>query len=286
LPIRVDLGAIFVSIEPSRSKWLITSLSPGGGEEDVQVRCRGGRLGGLFERFEVLREKAMARTGQMFPTIVIQEAGLDGFWIHRALQAEAIENHVVDPASIATSRCARRAKTDKIDGEALVRAFLAYKRGEPRVCSMVRAPSPREEDRRRLLRERKALTTERVRHINRIKVLLFAWGVSGYEPVRLDRRARLEALRIGEGRELPSRPKTQLLREIDRLELLLSQIKILEAERDELPTSDQAAAPAATMMKLKGVGPEFGAALCLECPFRRFENRRQVAAHAGLAPTP
>src|SRR5665647_3744545 len=98
----------------------------------------GGDLSGLFERFGLLQEKARARTGRDYRIIVVQEAGLDGFWIHRALEAEGIESHVVDPASIATSRRARRAKTDKIDGEALVRALLAYKRGEPRVCSMVR----------------------------------------------------------------------------------------------------------------------------------------------------
>ena len=102
------------------------------------------------------------RTGQTVPIIVIQEAGLDGFWIHRLLQDKRVESHVVDPASIATSRRRRRAKTDKIDEEALVRALLAYKRGEPRICAMVRAPTPQEEDRRRICRERKTLTAERI----------------------------------------------------------------------------------------------------------------------------
>ena len=91
----------------------------------------------------------------MFPIIVIQEAGLDGFWIHRVLESEGIESYVVDPTSIAISRRCRRAKTDKIDGDALVRTLLAYKRGEPRVCAMVWAPTPEQEDRRRISRERK-----------------------------------------------------------------------------------------------------------------------------------
>jgi transposase len=80
----------------------------------------------------------------------------------------SIESHVVDPASIATSRRRRRTKTDRIDGEALVRALLAYKRGEPRVCAMVKAPTREEEDRRRLCRERKVLIAERVRHVIRL----------------------------------------------------------------------------------------------------------------------
>jgi transposase len=93
-----------------------------------------GDIAALLARFSQLKEKASARTGKSFPIIVIQEAGLDGFWIHRVLKGEQIESYVVDPASIATSRRRRRAKTDGIDGEALVRALLAYKRGEPRVC--------------------------------------------------------------------------------------------------------------------------------------------------------
>ena len=99
----------------------------------------------MLSCFAELKRKAQARTGRCLPIIVIQEAGLDGFWIHRVLQAEGIESHVVDPASIATSRRRRRAKTDKLDGEALLRALLAYKRGEPRVCAMLRAPTLEEE---------------------------------------------------------------------------------------------------------------------------------------------
>ena len=134
--IRTNLGAVFVSMELSRSTWLITSLSPRGGEKMSKHAVSAGDIAALFARFSELKQKALARTGESFPIIVIQEAGLDGFWIHRVLRSEDIESYVVDPASIATSRRRRRAKTDKIDGEALVRALLAYKRGEPRVCAM------------------------------------------------------------------------------------------------------------------------------------------------------
>jgi transposase len=237
-------------------------------------------------RFSLLREKARARTGQDFRFIVIQEAGLDGFWIHRVLESEGIESYVVDPASIATSRRRRRAKTDKIDGEALVRALLAYKRGEPRVCAMVRAPSAEEEDRRRICRERKVLIIERTRHINRIKGLLFGQGITGYEPIRRDRREHLEELRTGDGCALPKHLKAQLHRELDRLELLLEQIKAVEAERNALIVAQTADAPAAMLMNLKGIGPDFAAILYSEGLYRQFDNRRQLAAYAGLAPTP
>ena len=288
--IRTDLGAIFVSLELSRSTWLITSLSPGGRAKMSKHSVRGGDLAGLLGRFKSLQEKAQARTGKLFPVVVIQEAGLDGFWIHRALQANGVESHVVDPASIATSRRHRRAKTDKIDGEALVRTLLAYKRGEPRVCAMVTAPSPEDEDRRRICRERKVLVAERVEHVNRIKGLLFAQGVGGYEPLRRDRRKQLEDLRTGDGRPMPAFLKAQINRELDRLEMLLGQIKTVEAERDALIAAEKQTTspptPAAMLLDIRGIGAEFAAILWSEGLFRRFNNRRQIAAYAGLAPSP
>ena len=287
--IHSDLAAIFVSLELSRSAWLITSLSPGAAEKMSKHAVQGGDIAGLLTRFAVLREKARGRTGKDFPIIVIQEAGLDGFWIHRVLENEGIESHVVDPASIMTSRRRRRAKTDRIDGEALVRALMAYHRGEPRVCAMLRVPRPEEVDRRQGSRELKTLTAERVRMVNRIKGLLFAQGVSGYAPLRRDRRACLQQLRTGDGRPLPPHLKRQIVREIDRLELLLEQIKAVKAERDVmLATAKEGAiaSPATMLMELKGIGPDFATVLWQEGLFRSFNNRRQIAAYAGLAPTP
>src|SRR5258705_8087384 len=179
--IRTQFGAIFVSLELSRSNWLITSLSPGKGEKMSKHSVAAGNVAELLTLFAEFKQKTEVRTGQSYPVITIQEAGLDGFWIHRVLQQEGIESHVVDPASIATSRRRRRAKTDRIDGETLLRALLAYKRGEPRVCAIVTEPTVEEEDRRRLCRERKVLIAERVSHVNRIKGLLFSQGVSGYQ---------------------------------------------------------------------------------------------------------
>jgi transposase len=248
----------------------------------------------LLARCAQLRDKVRARTGRLVPLVVIQEAGLDGFWIHRVLESEGMESHVVDPASIAATRRRRRARTDRIDGETLVRALLAHKRGEPRVCAMLKVPTPQEEDRRRICRERKTLTAERIEHVNRIKGLLFAQGVRDYEPLHRCRRARLEELETGDGRPLPTHLKAQIGRELDRLGLLLGQIKAVEAERDALPArADEggpapaaAPAPAAMLMGLKGVGPEFAGVLWSEGLYRHFGNRRQVAAYAGLAPTP
>src|SRR4051794_6818730 len=168
-----------------------------------------------------MRDRAAmpAQTAVAHPAkfVVCESTILDGFWIHRVLQSEGIESHVVDPASIATSRRRRRAKTDRIDGEALVRTPLAYKRGGPPGCAMGQAPTPQEEDPRPVGREREPLTAERVRHVNRIKGLLFAQGIGDYEPLHRNRRERLEALITGDGRPLPECLKAQIRRELDRL---------------------------------------------------------------------
>ncbi len=196
----------------------------------------------------------------------------------------------VEFATRQESRRRRRPKTDRIDGEALVRALLAYKRGEPRVCAMLRAPTPEDEDRRRLCRERKTLTVERIQHVNRIKGLLFFQGVSGYEPLRRNRRQRLDELKTGDGRPLPPHLKGQIGRELDQLELLLGQIKAVEAERDALLTpateTEGMSAPQAMLFHLRGIGAEFAAVVWSEGLCRSFANRRQIAAYGGLAPTP
>ena len=279
-----------ISFEAMSDK--LTPAEPGNLADAIASELKhsvpAGDIAALLARFSELRRKACARTGKSFPIVVIQEAGLDGFSIHRVLLSEGIESHVVDAASIATSRRRRRAKTDRIDGETLLRALLAHKRGEPRVCSMVRAPSPEDEDRRRICRERKVLIMERVQHVNRIKGLLFSQGASGYEPLHRDRRARLDALQTGDGRRLPQHLKAQVCRELDRLELLLEQIKAVEAERDALLNAEQtkASAPPPMLLGVHGIGPEFASVLWSEGLSRHFDNRRQVAAYAGLAPTP
>src|SRR5258707_960866 len=140
--IRTELRAIFVSLELSRRTWLITSLSPGGGEKMSKHSVPASDVAGLLRRFAELRRKTAARTGRDFPIIVIQEAGLDGFWIHRVLQSEGIESHVVDAASILTSRRRRRAKTHKIDGGDLVPTLLCSKHRETRAGSSVKSITP------------------------------------------------------------------------------------------------------------------------------------------------
>src|SRR3954452_1975365 len=286
---QLQANTLFASLELSKARWLVTVSAPGS-DKLSRHQVPGGDGQALLELLWRLQAPAARRTGAPVMIIVIQEAGLDRFWIHRLLERNGISSHVVDPASIAVNRRHRRAKTDRIDGEMLLRTLTAWARGERRVCSMVRPPSPEEEDRRRLTRERATLLKERIQHTNRIKGLLCGQGIVDYDPLRKDRLARLDALETGDGRPLPERLKAEIRREIERIDLVCSQIAAVERERDALIEATSEAAgpgtPAVALARLKGIGGELGSLLWLEALFRRFDNRRQIAAYAGLAPSP
>ena len=278
---------LYASLELSKSKWVVTINNPGSEKFSKHV-VEGGDGADLIELLSRSMAKAEQRYGVQVKAIVIQEAGLDGFWIYRLLLANGIESHVVDAASIAVNRRHRRAKTDAIDGEMLLRTLMAWARGERRVCSMVRAPSREDEDRRRLTRERGTLLKERIQHTNRVRGLLSGQGVQDYDPLRRDRFEQLEALRTGDGRDLPPMLKEEIRRELDRIALVTTQLAVVERARDALIRMDaeERNNPAALLLKLKGLGPEFASLLWLELLFRSFGNRRQVAAYGGLAPSP
>ena len=285
--VQSDPAILYASLELSQSSWLVTSLSPGS-EKMSKYATSAGDGAALLALLTRLQNRAMRISDGSLRIVVIQEAGLDGFWVHRLLEANGVESHVVDPASIAVSRRRRRPKTDVIDGETLLRTLLAWKRGEPRVCEMVVPPTPDQEDRRRLSREREILLRERVQHVNRIKGLLVGQGISDYDPLHKDRRKRLAETITGDGRPLPARLKAVLLRELDRIELLLLQIADVEAERDASVevAVDGRPPPIALLLQLKAIGPQIASVLYNEGLYRSFANRRDVAAYAGLAPTP
>ena len=159
--IRADLCAIFISLELEPINLAGHIAVPRPGREDVQAQRVRVDIAALLARFRSSGGKHGADR-RILPDHRHSRSGAGRLLDLPCLLSEGIESHVVDAASIATSRRRRRAKTDRIDGEALLRALLAHKRGEPRVCSMVRAPTPEDEDRRRICRERKVLIMERV----------------------------------------------------------------------------------------------------------------------------
>ena len=198
-------ATVFVALELSASQWLIAANIPGSDKISKRAVPAWGvdTLLGTLKRWRAQAEK---RIGGSVKLVVIQEAGRDGFSVHRLLEESGVESWVVDPASIAVDRRKRRVKTDRIDVEKLLQTLMAWARGERLVCSMVHPPTVAQEDDRRLSRERGRLKKERDQHVIRVKSLLALHGIAGYEPIRRDRRARLEALRTPAGRLLPFQP--------------------------------------------------------------------------------
>jgi transposase len=287
-PIAGHSGTIFVAIELSQRCWLVTMHSPDKNRFS-RHKLDGGDEVGLLGLIERIRVRAAQALGSLARVVSCYEAGYDGFWLHRRLEAAGITNFVFDPASIAVDQRARRAKTDRIDGELLLRTLMAYCRGEPRVVRIVRVPTPEQEDARRATRERERLIKEQTAHTNRIKALLRLCGLAAGNPRRRDWMAWLERQR--DHNSAPPRPQlmAELRREHARLMLVGEQLKELSRASEAEPVSAAAAEMAqrsATLQRVKGLGPVFAATLTNEVFYKDFDNRREVAAYCGLAPTP
>lgn len=214
------------------------------------------------------------------------EAGRDGFWIHRALESRGVDNTVVDSASIEVSRKKKRAKTDRIDLDALLRLEIRYYSGDKTAFSVVRVPTVEEEDARRLHRERQRLVKERGGHSARIKSLLVLGGIRIDAMSELDSMSRFSS---PAGYELGLFTTEEIRREYERYKEVSKQIKIVEKEQAEQVNhaEGKAADQLRQLMQLKGVGLQFSFVMVQEFfSWRQFANVREVGACAGLTPTP
>jgi len=286
-PATTEYATVHLVFELSKAKWKLGRMLPGS-EKMSCYTIVGGDLAALTARLAAARTKA-ARCGKPVRIVSCYEAGFDGHWLHRWLTDQGVINHEIDPASIQVNRRARRAKTDRIDLEHLMRTLLAYLRGEPRVCSVVHVPTVEDEDRKRRNRERDYLIDERTAHTNRIKGLLHAQGVRDVMPMKPGFIDRLESLRTGDGRPLPQKLKEEIVREHERLCLLNRQLQAIEGDsRTELRAAQKGSGEAKTVMlaRLKGIGMVGGQGLVNEVFYRSFDNRRQVGSYVGLTGTP
>ena len=263
-PAAAEYATVHLVFELSKAKWKLGVMLPGV-EKLSRYTVTGGDLAALASRLATMRAKA-AGCGKPVRILSCYEAGLDAHWLHRWLTAQGVISYEIDPSSIEVSRRARRAKTDRIDVEKLMRVFLAYLRGEPRVCSMLHVPSVEEEDRKRHSRERERLLQERTAHSNRIKGLLFGQGIRDVMPLKLG-----------------------FLASLDRLCLVHKQIAALEAtSKAALAAAAPGSAEAKIMqlVDLKSIGVVSAQELVNEVFYRSFDNRRQVGSYFGLAGTP
>ena len=281
-------STIVTVVELSGKSWVVGSQVPGVARRSKHgIKARWEELVALLDR---LRRRAEAAGKRVDRVVLAYEAGRDGFWLARLLARRGIEVHVMQPSSIPVDRRARRAKTDALDVDMLLRTLLAWLRGEPRVCSMVPVPGVADEDGRRPGREREDLIAERLALTNGIDGLLATLGITGYRPLRRDRRTQLEDLRGPEGAPLPANAKRRLGRILDRLELVMGQIAELEKARNAVITKETAANDAEVMIRqlveLKGIGPEFATLLAREAYVRPFRNGKALGSYAGLTGTP
>ena len=286
-PTTVHCGTIFVAIELSQKTWLVTLHSP---ERDriSRHKLEGGDDAGLLALIERVRARAAGKLGTAPQVVSCYEAGYDGFWLHRLLSGAGITNLVFDPASIAVEQRSRRAKTDRIDGELLLRTLMAYLRGEPRVVRIVRVPSVEQEDARRASRERDRLIKEQTAHTNRIKALLRLVGMAVGNPRRGDWLGWLARQRDWQGGPVPPHLLAEVKREHARLMLVREQLGALE----QASASSAACVPAQMaerrdlLQRLKALGPAFATTLTNEVFYKDFRNRREVGSYCGLTPSP
>lgn len=287
-PTRAHNGTIFVALELSVKSWLVTMHSPDR-ERISRHKLAGGDHAELLAVIERVRQRAARALGAAPAVVSCYEAGYEGFWLHRLLTAAGITSHVFDPASIAVEQRGRRAKTDRIDGEHLLRTLMAHCRGEPRVVRIVRVPGPEQEDARRDTRERQRLADEQTAHINRLKSLLRLVGMAVGNPRRCDWLSWLSAQRDWQGQAVPPHMLAEIRREHARLMLVREQLAALErppAQAQLTPAAAEMAQRKEHLLRLKSLGPAFSARLTNEVFYKDFHNRRQVASYVGLAPSP
>jgi transposase len=285
-PIKSNVSTIFVAIELSQRSWLVTMHCPDK-DKISHHKLEGGDHAGLLTLIERMRERAARTLGAVPAVVSCYEAGYDGFWLHRLLMAAGITNHVFDPASIAVDQRARRVKTDRIDGEKMLRTLMAYLRGEPRVVRIVRVPSPEQEDARRASRERGRLTKEQTAHTTRIKALLRLLGMAVGNPRRHDWLTWLVKQRDWQGQAVPPQIMAEIKREHARLMLVREQLDALaQAPADLTPAAAQMAQRSELLLRLKSLGPAFTTTLTNEVFYKDFRNRREVASYFGLTPSP
>jgi transposase len=278
---------VLIAIELSVSSWFVAVRLPGS-EKSRLHRVEGGDTTALLALIRDLRSRAETKLRHAADVACCFEAGRDGFWLHRLLTAHGAIAYVLEPTSILVNRRARRAKTDRLDAEGMLRVLAAWLGGDRQVCSIVSVPTPEDEDAKRPHREREHLVQERQRLENRMEALLFTQGIRGRPSLRSWDRD-IAKLRTGDGRALPCLMQAELNRLRRQLVLILELIHEMEAERAKALAAkgdDAMTRKIVDLQRIRGIGANFSTVLAREVLYRSFANRRQLASYVGIAPMP
>jgi len=280
-------STIIAVVELSQSSWLVGGVLPGIERQPCKkLEPSPEQLLALLHRW---RDEAV-RAGRTVTRIAVAfEAGRDGFWLARWLEARGVEAHVIHASSVAVSREHRRAKTDRLDTALLKRGFLGWLRGERGHCSMARVPTITEEDAKRPNRERECLVGERTRIVNRMKATLARLGIRDFKPTLRKAAERLATVHTPEGMPLPPNALAELQRDMARLGFVASQIREIEDARQKRLDQQPETGPHAMvrlLARIVGVGVETADMLVHEVLSRPMRDRRAVARYAGLTGAP
>ena len=276
--------ALFVAFELSEKTWKL-GFTTGHGQKPRERSIAARNQTRVLQ--EVAQAKRRFGLPETAPVFSCYEAGREGFWLHRFLEAQGIPNHVVDSSSIEVNRRKRRAKSDALDVRKLLSMLMRYAHGERDVWRVVRVPSVEAEDQRHLHRDLETLKQERASTTTRIKGLLSSQGGRLTSVNKLPEQ--LEALRLWDGSPLPSGLRRRVLRVYAHHQFLSEQIAALEAERRARLQSahDASIEKVHQLMQLRGIGINGAWLLVMEFfGWRELKTRREVGGLAGLTPTP
>jgi transposase len=277
-------GTLFVAFELSEKTWKL-GFTTGHGQKPRERTVPARQQERVLE--ETAHAKRRLGLPDTAPVVSCYEAGREGFWLHRFLQAHGITNQVVDSSAIEVNRRRRRAKSDGLDVRKLLSMLIRYAQGERQVWRVVKVPSVEAEDHRHLHRDLETLKQERASTTTRILGLLSSQGLRVTSLTKLPEQ--LEALRLWDGSPVPPGLRRRVLRVYAHHTFLSEQIAAIEAERRaQLQASTDARIDKVRqLMLLKGIGINGGWLLVMEFfGWRAFKNRREVGGLAGFTPTP
>lgn len=276
---------LMLAMELGESGWLL-GFSSGFGQTPLRRKIDSRDGNALLKQIGWAKQRlGLAADARV---VSCYEAGRDGFWLHRFLEAHGVENLVVDSASIEVNRRKRRAKTDRVDLMALLDLLARHLAGSAKpVWSVVRVPSVEDEDRRHLHRELKLAKKDRTRVSHRLKGLLANQGLT--LDLRRDLRTQLARMRRWDGAPLPPSLRGRLERYVEDYDYLTGRIDGLEAERRRILREEKAPVldKVRQLYTLKAVGINTAWVYGTEFfGWRDFRNGKQVGSMAGLTPTP
>jgi transposase len=280
-------NTLIAVVELSLSSWLVAGMIPGVSREPLKkLDPNPEELLKLLHRW---RGEAIKAGKQITRIAVAYETGRDSFWLARWLRERGIDAHVIHATSVAVSREHRRAKTDRLDTQMLMRGFLGWLRGERGHCTMAIVPTMEEEDAKRPHREREGLVYEQTRVISRMKSALIQFGIRNFNPKPRKAIEKLDTIRTPEGRPLPPNTMAALRRDMERLKFIKGQIKAIERARAQdlkQKPEDTLNATIHLLVRVYGLGLETAVQLVHELLSRTLRDRKAVARYAGLTGSP